>query len=165
MASSRVSVVVVSFNTREKLTRCLACIEPEHELIVVDNASADGSAEMVPSRFPSARLIRNEHNRGFGAANNQGIDAASGDLILLLNSDAYAESGAISRLAAEFEDPQVVAAGGQLLNPDGTRQPSSASELTLWAVFCEQTLLEKLLPNSRLVSPYWNSHRIAGQTT
>ncbi|MCW5941532.1 MAG: glycosyltransferase family 2 protein [Fimbriimonadaceae bacterium] len=152
-----VSVVVVSFNTRDKLDRCLRAIEPHHEVIVVDNASEDGSPEMVEADHPRARLIRNETNRGFGAANNQGIDLASNPLVLLLNSDAYAEPGAIDRLAESFQDDAVVAAGGRLLNPDGSLQNSSANALTLWAVFCEQTLLEKAWPGSPVLSPYWNT--------
>ncbi len=165
MALSRVSVVVVSYNTREKLEKCLGCIEADHEVIVVDNASTDGSAEMVAQQFPAVKLIRNKTNRGFGAANNQGLDASTRELVLFLNSDAYAESGAINRLAQEFTGPAVVGAGGQLLNPDGTRQLSSANKLTLWAVFCEQLYLEKLAPNSWLLSPYWNSNRIGDKTT
>src|SRR4029078_1025166 len=132
MPLSRVSVVVVSYNTREKLHRCLSCIEAEHELIVVDIASADGSADMVAKDFPGARLIRNKANRGFGAANNQGLDIATRELILFLNSDAYAEPNAIDCLTQAFTGPEVVGAGGQLLNPDGSRQLSSANPLTLW---------------------------------
>jgi GT2 family glycosyltransferase len=156
----KVSVVVVSYNTREKLRRCLECIEQHHQVIVVDNASADGSPEMVASDFPHVQLIANNENRGFGAANNQGMDRATGNLVLFLNSDAYADPGAIDTLASAFEDTGVVAAGGKLLNPDRTLQQSSANELTLWAVFCEQTLLEKAFPNSKLLSPYWNSRRL-----
>lgn len=153
------TVVVVSYNTRDKLRRCLASIERDHEIIVVDNASTDGSAEMVRSEFPYARLIVNTENRGFGAANNQGLDEAAGEMVLFLNSDAYADPGAISRLAETFCDTSVMAAGGRLLNLDGSLQESSANELTLWAVFCEQTLLEKAFPRSRWLSPYWNSWR------
>jgi len=156
---SDVSVVVVSFNTKDKLRRCLAAIEPEHEIIVVDNASADGSAEMVAEEFPAATLIRNPKNLGFGAANNLGMSQASSKFTLFLNSDAYASPGAIAQLSREFEDPGVVAAGGRLLNPDGSLQQSSANRLTLWAVFCEQFYLEKLFPRSALFSPYWNSWR------
>ncbi len=160
------SVVVVSYNTLDKLRRCLSCIEPEHEVIVVDNASADGSAEMVRGEFPHARLIPNSENVGFGSANNQGMDAASAGLVLFLNSDCYAEAGAIARLAATFVG-SVVAAGGKLLNPDGSLQESVASQLTLWAVFCEQTYLEKLFPGSKHFSPYWTTRRVAasGQVT
>lgn len=155
-----VSAVVVSFNTRDKLDRCLRAIEPEHEVIVVDNASTDGSAEMVAADHPRARLVRNEQNRGFGPANNQGIALARHPLVLLLNSDAYARPGAIAALAEIFDDETVVAAGGRLLNPDGSLQNSSANALTLWAVFCEQTLLEKGWPHHPVLSPYWNTRRL-----
>jgi len=151
MGQSNVSVIVVSYNTKEKLRRCLAAIEPEHEVIVVDNTSSDGSAEMVAASFPSVVLIRNVENRGFGAANNQGLDVATRPLVLYLNSDCYAFPGAISLLASCFDDAAVVAAGGKLLNPDGSLQESVARSLTLWAVFSEQMLLEKL-PFTRT---YW----------
>lgn len=154
---SRVSVVIVSFNTVEKLRRCLSAIESEHEVIVVDNASSDGSPDAVAAEFPHVRLIRNQTNLGFGQANNLGMKAATRPLTLFLNSDAYASAGAIARLAEEFEQDEVVAAGGRLLNPDGSLQQSSANRLTLWAVFCEQFYLEKLFPCSPIFSPYWNS--------
>ena len=158
---AKVSIVVVSFNTREKLRRCLACIEPEFELIVVDNASQDGSPAMVSEEFPSIKLILNSSNLGFGAANNLGCSVATGDLVLFLNSDAYADAGAIRTLAAVFDAPDVVGAGGMLLNPDRSLQQSTSNRLNLWSVFCEQTYLEKAFPNSRLFSPYWTSTRLA----
>lgn len=161
-AADSVSVVVVSFNTREKLRHCLNALPATAETIVVDNASTDGSAEMVREEFPDATLIANAENRGFGAANNQGIAAATRPLVLLLNADAYADPGAVDELAAAFADPSVVAAGGRLLNPDRTLQLSTAGPLTLWAVFCEQTLLEKVFPRHRWLSPYWNTHRLDG---
>lgn len=151
----RVSVVVVNFNTREHLRVCLSHIERIHEAIVVDNASTDGSSEMVRKDFPHVRLIENPDNRGFGAANNQGIDAASMPLVLLLNSDAYPEPGAIAGLAGAFEEAKVVAAGGMLRNPDGTLQESVARHLTLWQVFAEQTYLEPLLRKVGL--GYWTT--------
>jgi len=164
MRPSGVSVVVVSFNTREPLRRCLQSIEPEHEVIVVDNASSDGSAEMVERDFPRARLVRNRTNRGFGAANNQGLELCARPLALLLNSDAWATPGAIARLASAFTDwpgGPVAGAGGKLLHPDGRLQLSSANALSLWAVLCEQLLLERAFPRSRWLAPYWNSHRLA----
>lgn len=139
-----VSVIVVSFNTKEKLQRCLSCIEAEHEIIVIDNASSDGSAEMVTANFPHVHLIQNIENRGFGAANNQGLGAMSRPHALFLNSDCYAEPGAILNLTMCFRDTGIVAAGGRLLNPDGTFQPSVAGRLTLWRVFQEQSFLELL---------------------
>lgn len=158
MASSNVSVIVVSFNTREKLRVCLERIEPEHEVIVVDNGSSDGSAEMVADAFPHVKLIRNPENLGFGAANNLGMSAATRSLILFLNSDCYASPGAISTLASCFEDQTVVAAGGKLLNPDGSLQESVARELTLGAVASEQFLLEK----THLTKSYWATPRTGG---
>lgn len=147
-----VTVIVVSFNTRELLRECLASLPQTVEVVVVDNASTDGSADMVAKDFPKVRLIRNERNRGFGRANNQGIAVATGELVLLLNSDARATEGAIERLSIRFDDPTVVAAGGVLTFPNGKRQRSAAKNLTLWAVFCEQTYLERLFSST---SPYW----------
>jgi N-acetylglucosaminyl-diphospho-decaprenol L-rhamnosyltransferase len=160
MGQPNVSVVIVSYNTREQLRRCLQAVGDGDEAVVVDNASEDGSPEMVREEFPLVRLIENDSNVGFGAANNQGMDLAQGELVLLLNSDAYAAPGAIARLAEEFRNPDVIAAGGRLLNPDGSLQESCANQLTLWAVFCEQTFLERLFPASRLLSPYWTSRRL-----
>lgn len=157
----RVSVVIVSYNTRELLRRCLKALPHDFEAVVVDNASSDGSADTVSAEFFVAKLIRNVENRGFGAANNQGMDAASGELVLFLNSDAYPKPGAVERLTKVFEDEKVIAGGGKLVNPDGSLQQSSANRLTLWAVFCEQSFLEKLFPSSGLLSPYWNSLRFS----
>jgi hypothetical protein len=158
----KVSAVIVSYNTRDLLRRAIRSVIEECEVVVVDNASTDGSAEMVASEFPGVVLIRNQHNAGFGAANNQGIEASSASLILLLNSDAEAKTGAVAELARVLDDLSVVAAGGKLLHPDGRLQESAAGPLTLWAVFCEQSLLEKAFKRSRVFSPYWLSERLLG---
>jgi len=155
-----VSVIIVSFNTRELLRECLGAIEPHHEVIVIDNASGDGSADMVGADFPKVMLIRNANNVGFGAANNQGIAAASHDVVLLLNSDARPAPGAIDELARSLDDSSVVAAGGRLEHPDGSLQESACANLNLWAVFCEQTFLEKIFRGSRLFNSYWLSSRM-----
>ena len=88
------SVIIVSFNTRDLLRECLQTLKREAtglacETIVVDNASRDGSAEMVAAEFPEVRLIRSEVNLGFGGANNRGFEVARGRYIVLLNSDAF----------------------------------------------------------------------------
>lgn len=155
-----VSVIVVSYNTRELLRECLSSIEHHHQVIVVDNASRDGSADMVVAEFPQAVVIRNTKNHGFGAANNQGLDVATLSRVLLLNSDARPDPGAIDELATALDDPSIVAAGGRLQHPDGRLQESACSSLTLWAVFCEQTFLERLFSNSRLFNSYWMSRRL-----
>jgi len=155
-----VSVVIVSYNTQEKLRKCLAALSGDLQIIVVDNDSHDGSPDMVAQDFPHVTLLRQSRNLGFGAANNIGLQAAQAPLVLYLNSDAYAYPDAISVLAANFRDPGVIAAGGMLLNPDGTLQDSTANELTLWAVLCEQFWLEKAFRKNRLLSPYWNTQRL-----
>jgi GT2 family glycosyltransferase len=163
----RVSVIVVSHNTKELLRRCLASLPDDCEVVVVDNASTDGSAEMVRKDFPRVRLIKNPRNRGFGAANNQGMDVMTGEVALFLNSDAWATPGAVAELCKVMESG-AVACGGRLVDSPaglslGQVQSSCASELTLWAVFCEQTGLEKLFPNNRFLSPYWTTHRLLAQ--
>jgi GT2 family glycosyltransferase len=164
-AAREVSVIIVSYNTRELLRECIESILCEQgnglgvEVIVVDNASADGSAAMVAERFPQVRLIANPDNRGFGAACNQGLEVAQGRYALILNADIRAQPGALQRLV-EFMDahPDAAVCGGQLRYPDGRIQPSCARELTLWWVFCEQSLLAKLFPRTRLFGGYWRTH-------
>lgn len=156
MRASEVTVVVVSFNTREKLRRCLNTLrdEPLAKVVVVDNGSDDGSATMVTSEFPEVVLVEAGENLGFARANNVGAEQAETPLVLFLNSDAYADPGAIGKLACAFADETVVAAGGRLRNPDGSLQESVAGRLTLGAVFLEQTLLEKV------VRSYWKTRRL-----
>jgi GT2 family glycosyltransferase len=160
-----VSVIIVSYNTRELLRECIESILCEQgdglavEVIAVDNASADGSAAMVAERFPQVRLIANPDNRGFGAACNQGLEVARGRYALILNADIRAQPGALQRLV-EFMDahPDAAICGGQLRYPDGRIQPSCARDLTLWWVFCEQSMLAKLFPRTRLFGGYWRTH-------
>lgn len=165
-----VTVIVVSYNTCESLRRCLASLEGQAaEVIVVDNASRDGSPAMVLEEFPWVRLARSSVNRGFGRANNIGLTLASYEACLLLNSDCVAESGAIDKLFQAYTgcSPDPVAAGGGLYHraPASREnlQESAAGRLTLWAVLCEQLYLEKLFPGSRVLSPYWRSHRAFDQ--
>lgn len=144
-------MIVVSYNTEGCLRQCLTSIEAHHEVIVVDNASQDGSAQMVRAEFPRVQLIANEFNLGFGSANNQGLAVMAGKYALLLNSDAVALPGSIDILADHLDQRgDVIAAGGLLRFPSGEPQRSAARHLTLWAVFCEQTYLENIFP-----SPYW----------
>ena len=160
-----VSVIIVSYNTRELLRECIESILCGQgngitvEVIVVDNASADGSAPMVAERFPQARLIANPDNRGFGAACNQGLEIARGRYALILNADIRAQQGALQRLVGFMDaHPDAAICGGQLRYPDGRVQPSCARELTLWWVFCEQSLLAKLFLRTRLFGGYWRTH-------
>ncbi|HEX9733404.1 MAG TPA: glycosyltransferase family 2 protein [Thermoanaerobaculia bacterium] len=122
-----ISVVVVSFEARDHLRRCLETLEAQSgtwgEVIVVDNASEDGSAEMVADDFPWCRLLRLGANAGFGAANNRGAALARGETLLLLNSDAWLAGGALALLAARLAaDPGLAAVVPQLYFPDGRPQ-------------------------------------------
>ena len=127
-----VSVVIVNWNTRELLRACLASLPWDSErvrieAIVVDNASEDGSAEMVAQQFPQARGIRNAGNVGFVRANNQGLRAATGEFLFMLNSDTEVHPGAIERLVEVLaSDERIGAVGPRLLNTDGTPQSNAA---------------------------------------
>lgn len=125
------SVVIVSFNTREVTRECLTTLEREsdgvaYEVIVVDNASRDGSADMVAESFPRATLIRSETNLGFAAANNRGFAVAQGRHVVLLNSDAFLTPGALRRSIELLDaDPRLGLVGGRLVGRDGAPQPSA----------------------------------------
>ncbi len=122
------SVVIVNWNTRELLRACLASLNVgargiSFEVFVVDNASADGSAEMVAESFPEAVLVRNAENVGFSRANNQALRAATGRHVLLLNSDTVVHEESLSSLVKYLDENAAVGAvGPKLLNGDGTVQ-------------------------------------------
>jgi GT2 family glycosyltransferase len=126
-----VSVVIVSFNTRDVLRESLQSIEREArglrvEILVVDNQSVDGSVEMVESEFPHVHLLRSEVNLGFGAPNNLAIPVAQGRYLVLLNSDAFLCPNALT-LAVERMDrhPEVGLSGARLVGRDYSWQPSA----------------------------------------
>ena len=119
------SIVVVSFNTREDLDRCLASIASappalSHEIVVVDNASRDGSVEAVRTRWPAVQVLPQARNLGFAAANNVGIRATTGELLLLLNSDTLVPAGALDTLVARLRaHPDAAVAGPRLVDGAG----------------------------------------------
>jgi len=131
------SIIIVSWNTLDLLDACLASImahspRRRFEVIVVDNASTDGSANMVRRRYPDARLIENEKNVGFARANNQGIRQAVGRYLLLLNPDTEVRPDALETLIRFLEQHnEAGAAGARILNPDGTLQYSCYPAPTL----------------------------------
>jgi N-acetylglucosaminyl-diphospho-decaprenol L-rhamnosyltransferase len=142
----RVTAVVVSYNTRDDLRRCLASLRAHAGLpcavVVVDNASADGSGDMVQAEFPEARLIRNRENVGFSRANNQALPEATAAYALILNSDAELTRGALPALAAVLDArPRVAAVGPRTLSPDGTVQVSFGPALTPRAEWRQRRLV------------------------
>jgi len=153
------SVVVVSWNVRDLLRQCLASTSdlqsPSIETIVVDNVSTDGSAEMVRTEFPDVRLIVNTENRGFPAANNQGIAIAEGRYVLILNPDTEVIDDALAAMVAYAdENPDVGVVGPQLLNDDLSVQPSRRRFPTLATAFFESTWLQPCAPR-RLLARYY----------
>lgn len=133
---AQVSIIVVSYNTRELLLECLASIassaeEATVETIVVDNASTDGSFEAAQENFPQARMIRNATNAGFAAACNQAIKATSAPYILLLNSDARLTSDAFFALYDSMKTVERCAAAGcRMVNAKGEVTPNARNFLT-----------------------------------
>ena len=156
-----VSVVVVNYNAGQYLLRCLASLlEQEQgvslEVLVVDNASRDGSAEEAESRFPQVRLLRRRRNDGFAVACNAGIAEARGGFVLILNPDTEVSTGALAPMVAYLrQHPEVGVLAPKILNPDGSIQPSCRrfpSYLT--ALFNRRSLLTRLLPRNRLSAGY-----------
>jgi GT2 family glycosyltransferase len=120
-------VVIVNYNTRDQLARCItaALTDGPSRLLVVDNASTDGSADMVRSRFPQVELVSNAANVGYGAAANAGIAACESAHVLLLNSDVVISPGTLQALATYLDtQPKVSVVGPRLVGPDGRLQVS-----------------------------------------
>ena len=138
MSPIQVSVVIGNYNGAAVILNCLQSLfthlpRVETEIIVVDNRSTDGSAAAIAQQFPTVRLIQQNHNAGFGAANNVGVRHAQGTYLLLLNSDTLLDSKPIPVLQAKLEQsPQVGIVGPQLFNVDGSFQLSVAHAIGLW---------------------------------
>jgi GT2 family glycosyltransferase len=133
VTAPEISAAVVSYGTSDQLRSCLSALVREQwrDVIVVDNASPDGSAEMVRADFPQVSLIANDRNRGYGAAANQAVGACSAAYVLLLNADAVPEPGAPAALARYLDEHREAAiVGPRLVNPDGGLQPSCYPFLT-----------------------------------
>jgi N-acetylglucosaminyl-diphospho-decaprenol L-rhamnosyltransferase len=126
-ATPPIGVAVITYETRDLLRECLASVRAEgpSEVVVVDNASTDGSAEMVRREFPEARLQVNAENCGYGPGCNQAMALCRSPYVLLLNSDTRLEPGTLRRLARYLdENPRAAVAGPRLANPDGSLQAS-----------------------------------------
>jgi GT2 family glycosyltransferase len=127
---SSVAIGIISWNTRDLLQECLRSIMAEGpgEVVVVDNASSDGSPDMVRRDFPSVRLQANTHNPGFGAASNQAFELTTAPYLLLLNADTRILPGALPAIA-EYLDrhPKVAVLGPRLIHPDGRLQSSCSA--------------------------------------
>lgn len=155
----KVSIIVVSYNTREMTLECLRSIFAEtkanFEIIVVDNASGDGSAEAIASEFPSIRLMAETDNHGFAKANNIAARHAVGEYVLLLNPDTLVLDGAIDKLLAFAErSPQAGIWGGKTLFGDRTLNPASCwGRMTLWSITSQLLGFTSVFRQSSLFNP------------
>ncbi|MDT8301034.1 MAG: glycosyltransferase family 2 protein [Sedimentisphaerales bacterium] len=170
MSNTDVSIIVVSWNTRDILRNCLKSIyeqggEVAFEVIVLDNASTDGSAEMVKQSFSQVILIENSENRGFAAANNQGIAKARGRYVLLLNSDTIILDKAVEKTIS-FADthPEAAVVGCRVLNQDRTLQPTCFMFPSILNMLLSSTYLYKLFPKNKFFGrermTWWNRNDI-----
>jgi len=160
------AIIIVSWNVRELLRRCLQSIldhapfDLSYAVWVVDNASTDGSPEMVRQLFPGVHLLVNATNSGFTAANNQALRelfrVAMPRYVLLLNPDTEIVEDALRTMVKYLDGhPEVGVVGPQLLNPDGSVQSSRRRFPTLATAFLESTLLQQWIPQNPILSRYY----------
>lgn len=156
------SIVIVNWNTCDLLEQCLRSIfahppSGDFEVWVVDNASTDGSREMVQTKFPSVQLLVNEDNPGFARANNQAIHHTFGKYILLLNPDTVVMPGTLAELIQFMdENPQAGVAGPRLLNPDQSLQVSCYPRPTLFREFWRMFHLESISHQGTYPMELWS---------
>ena len=156
----KLSVVIVNYNTREDLRLCLESLhrsQPLPEIIVVDNASSDGSAQMVRAEFPGVTLLTPEHNMWFCGGNNLGIQAAQGDYVLLLNPDTVVPPDALPTML-DFMDghPNYAGVTMQLRYPTGEIQRTCSRAPTFGYLLLTQTPLRWLLVGARRRAEAWH---------
>lgn len=160
-----ISIIIVSWNAKQYLVDCLKSIAQNQngflqEIIVVDNASTDGSAEILEKEYPDVKLIRNHENLGFAKANNIGIKASDGKYLALVNSDIIVLGDCIGKMIQFMErNPSVGMAGPRILNPDGSLQVSCRHFPSVWNNVCQVFGLNYVFPKSAFFSEpkmkYW----------
>lgn len=150
----RLCVVIVSWNVQRDLRACLDSVYSgnvgvDFEVVVIDNASSDGTVEMVRDEFPQVRLIDNDYNAGFAGGNNQGLRVVAADYYLLLNPDTVVPAHAFERLL-DFADahPEAGLVGPKLLNVDGSLQYSARRFPTVSAALFRNTAIGRWFPNA-----------------
>jgi GT2 family glycosyltransferase len=157
----KLSIVIVSWNVKNYLKKCLSSINRhainiEKEIFVVDNASTDGTVEMVQTEFPEVKLIANDKNTGFAFANNQAIKESSGEYILLLNPDTELTDDSLQQAINLAEsNPQIGIIGCKHLNTDGSLQASVRRFPTLAGMFLILTKLAKIFPRTSAIQRYY----------
>jgi GT2 family glycosyltransferase len=160
----KVSIIIVNWKVRELLRQCLKSVQDagglashDYELIVVDNNSGDGSVAMVEAEFPLVRVIANQDNRGFGAANNQAYEVCQGDFVVLLNPDTRVLNGAIGTLFTRIQaKPEVAILGCRLLNGDGSLQKWTGGAFpSIRNLVNHYFFLDRVLPRAFRAAPLY----------
>lgn len=161
-----ISIIIVSWNAQDLLRSCLNSIQTSCgslvlETIVVDNASSDGSPEMVAEKFPDVKLIRLERNSGFAGGNNIGIQHATGTWLALINSDVVVQQDCLQNLMKYLEEhPQVGLVGPKIFGTDGRLQGNCRRLPTLWNTICRVLALDNVLHRWSIFSGremrHWN---------
>lgn len=152
-----VSLVIVGHQTKDLLEACLRSVyemrpSVPFEVCVVDNASTDGTPEMVRGKFPEVQLVENQRNVGYSTAVNEGFRRTTAPYVLVINPDIVVTEGAIDALVRYMEaTPEAGVVGGRLLNPDGSLQYSARTFYTLRVLLMRRTPLGRLFPNSRAI--------------
>jgi GT2 family glycosyltransferase len=151
-----ISIIIISWNACKYLDQCLEsvikeCSGLDAEIIVVDNASTDGSPEMVQEKYPNVKLLQQKANLGFAKANNLALSVCNGNFLFLINSDVIVKKNCIRKLHSFLiENPSVGMAGPRILGADGLTQRSYMSFMSLWKLFCVSFGLSALFPKSRV---------------
>jgi GT2 family glycosyltransferase len=155
------SIIIVNYNVKEFLQNLVHSIYKaaqnlQYEIIVVDNASSDGSVEFISQKLPDVKLIVNTRNVGFGKANNQGLKIARGKYFLIINPDSIVSEDTFTKMISFYENNSSVGlAGCKILNPDGTLQLACRRSFPgPWTSFCKVTGLSTLFPHSKLFAGY-----------
>lgn len=173
----QLSICILTHSQPGLLPQCVAACFAEMEragitgeVIILDNASVDESPERVAGRFPAVKIIRNDQNLGFSAANNIGIRRSKGRTILILNDDAILQEGSLDLMFRKLEsDPRIGAVGPKLLNPDGSVQANFTNKRfpRVRAVLCDLLLITPLLIGNRLTRVLltdWKGAAPSGET-
>lgn len=158
--SASLSIVIVTWNGKQYALECLESIRTMNsrhrvEVIVVDNASTDGTPEAISARYPEVKLFRNEQNLGFARANNLGMEASQGDYVALVNSDVVVPPRCVDTMIDYLEaNPDIGMLGPRMLSPEGGYGQSVNRVPTVWNFLCAALALHQIAPNSRRFGGY-----------
>jgi GT2 family glycosyltransferase len=163
---AELSIVILNYNTKAVLENCLKSLEKvkkeaDFEVIVVDNASVDGSPEMVRRKFPKFKILVNQQNLGFAKGNNVARKQVKGKYILFLNSDTIVNSGAIAK-TLEFikNDNKIGAISCKVLLQSGELDKDTRRSFpTPWVSFTHFSHLDRIFPNSKIFAKYWYGYK------